>query len=150
MTKRYSASLAALVGFATILAVVPATAQSWRDRDSDGRPHSREWSRDGGGRSDRWDRRDNRRDWNRGWRGDRGWRHYGGRYGYEGYRGHWRTGQRYPYWRNDSYYLRDWRRYGLPPPWRGYRYYRADDGDVVMVAIATGMIGLIISGSLGY
>ena len=38
--------------------------------------------------------------------------------------------------------------YGLPAPRRGYRYYRADNGDIVMVAIASGIIGLIIGGAL--
>lgn len=97
-----------------------------------------------------WDRdRDrDRGDWDR----DRGyhhhWRYYGGRYGYNGYGGHWRTGQRYPYWRDNRYIVSDWRAYNLPPPRPGYRYYRDDNGDVVMAAIASGVIGLIIGGAL--
>lgn len=81
-------------------------------------------------------------------RGHHHWRYYGGRYGYNGYAGRWRTGQRYPYWRDNSYIVTDWRAYDLPPPRPGYRYYRDDNGDVVMAAIASGVIGLIIGGAL--
>lgn len=151
MKKYMTIGVATLVAAASVATATPAAAQ-WRDSDRDGRPDRAEWNRDRDrdGRPDQWDRRDNRRDWNRGWRGDRGhsWRYYGGRYGYNGYEGRWRTGQRYSYWRDRNYYISDYGRYGLPAPWRGYRYYRADNGDVVMAAIGTGIIGLIIGGAL--
>lgn len=151
MKKYMTIGVATLVAAASVATATPAAAQ-WRDSDRDGRPDRAEWNRDRDrdGRPDQWDRRDNRRDWNRGWRGDRGhsWRYYGGRYGYNGYDGRWRTGQRYSYWRDRNYYISDYGRYGLPAPWRGYRYYRADNGDVVMAAIGTGIIGLIIGGAL--
>ena len=119
----------------------------YRDSDRDGRPDYREWNRDRDrdGRPDQFDRRDNRRD---GYRGSRAYRYYGGNYGYDGYQGRWRTGQRYAYYNNSRYYLDDYRAYNLPPPRPGYRYYRDNNGDVVMAAIASGVIGLIIGGAL--
>ena len=119
----------------------------YRDSDRDGRPDAREWNRDRDrdGRPDQYDRYDNRRGGN-GY--DRGHRYYGGSYGYDGYQGRWRTGQRYPYYNNSRYIISDYRSYNLPPPRHGYRYYRSDNGDVVMAAIASGMIGLIIGGAL--
>jgi len=107
--------------------------RSYRDSDRDGRPDSREWNRDRDrdGRPDQYDRYDNRR-------------------GHGAYRGHgrWRQGEVYPHYRERAYVIDDYRAYRLPPPQRGYRYYRSDDGDVVMVAIASGLIGAIIGGAL--
>jgi Ni/Co efflux regulator RcnB len=104
----------------------------YRDSDGDGRSDRREWNRDRDrdGRPDQYDRRDNRR-------GDT-------------YRGgnRWRQGQVYPYYNNRGYYIQDYRAYNLPPPRRGYRYYRTDNGDVVMAAIAGGVIGLVLGGAL--
>ncbi|HVI33926.1 RcnB family protein [Phenylobacterium sp.] len=104
-----------------------------RDSDRDGRPDRREWNRDRDrdGRPDQYDRYDNRR---------------GHAYGHRSNR--WRTGQRYPYYNNRGYYISDYHRYRLPPPRPGYRYYRSDNGDIVMAAIATGIIGLIIADAL--
>jgi Ni/Co efflux regulator RcnB len=79
---------------------------------------------------------------------DHHWRYYGGRYGYEGYSGRWRTGQRYPYWRDQRYMINDWRAYHLPPPQPGYAYYGDPNGDIVMAALASGVIGLIVGGAL--
>lgn len=120
---------------------VPASAQ-WRDSDRDGRPDRREWNRDRDrdGRPDQWDRRDNRREYR--------WREWGGRHGYNGYRGRWRTGQRYSHWNNRNYWVNDYGRYDLPPPRRGYRYYRDDNGDIIMAAIGTGIIAAILGSAL--
>lgn len=168
MNKTLRGSLAALIAVASVASAMPASAQYYgdrhRDSDRDGVPDRREWNRDRDrdGRPDQWDRRDHRRDWRhdwrsadrrwdrREWRDHRGhtWRYYGMNYGYDGYRGDWRTGQRYPYWRDNRYYIRDWRAYDLPPPRPGYRYYRDRNGDIVMAAVATGIIGLIIGGAL--
>jgi Ni/Co efflux regulator RcnB len=116
----------------------------YRDSDRDGRPDHREWNRDRDrdGRPDQYDRYDRRGDrYGYGYRGDR----YG--YGYrEGRR--WRQGEVYPYYRNRGYWIEDYRAYRLPPPRPGYRYYRSDNGDVVMAAIASGIIGMIIGGAL--
>ena len=149
MKKTLVAALAAVTAAAGVLPAGMAAAQPrhyvdrYRDSDRDGRPDRAEWNRDRDrdGRPDQYDRRDNRRDY-------RAHRYYGGSYGYSGYGGTWRTGQRYPYYNNSGYYISDYRAYNLPPPRSGYRYYRSDNGDVVMAAIASGVIGLIIGGAL--
>jgi Ni/Co efflux regulator RcnB len=138
--------------------VVPATAQAQdqhRGSDGDARTSSREWNRDSGrddrSGSDDWRRgRDERGNQasNRHRRSQRHWQYYGGEHGYDGYRGSWRSGQKYSNYRNSRYMIRNYRQYDLPPPQRGYRYYRDNNGDVVMAAVATGIIGLIIGGAL--
>ena len=151
MNKYLRGGMGALLAAASVLTAIPASAQ-YRDRDHDGVPNRYDRH---DGRYDRHERRDWRsadRRWDRReWRDHRGhqWRYYGSNYGYDGYRGAWRTGQRYPYWRDNRYYISNWRAYDLPPPRPGYRYYRDRNGDIVMAAIATGMIGLIIGGALG-
>lgn len=152
MKKLVLAALAATTAITGAMSAGAAAAQPGHyvrvdeRRDFD-RHDRRRWDRDDR-RGDRWERP---RHWDRSysrerWRG--GHRYYGGRYGYEGYRGHWRTGQRYPYWRDNRYVLEDYRVYRLPPPRAGYRYYRDDNGDIVMAAIASGVIGLIIGSQL--
>ena len=139
--------IAALAASTALSGMVPASVAGaqpyYRDRDRDGVPDRREWNRDRDrdGRPDQYDRWDNRR-------GHHAWRYYGGRYGYNGYRGRWRTGERFPYYRDRRYIVEDWRAYNLPPPRPGYRYYRDDNGDVVMAAIASGIIGLIAGAAL--
>lgn len=154
MKKTLIASLAVVTAAAGILPAGVAAAQPYghaygqryRDSDRDGRPDRAEWNRDRDrdGRPDQYDRRDNRRDG----RYSQAPRYYGGSYGYDGYRGQWRTGQRYPYYNNSRYYISDYGAYRLPPPRPGYRYYRSDNGDIVMAAIASGVIGLIIGSAL--
>ncbi|MBW8753655.1 MAG: RcnB family protein [Sphingomonadales bacterium] len=130
MTKKLSGAMAGLTALACVATAMPAAAQDrWRDRDRDGRP-------------DQVDRHDNRG-------GQYRWHTYGGRYGYNGYRGRWREGQRFDRWNNSRYYINDWRAYNLPPPRRGYRYYRDDNGDIVMAAVGSGIIGLILGSQLG-
>ena len=157
MKKTLVTAIAAVTAAAGILPAGVAAAQpayygayGQRDSDRDGRPDRAEWNRDRDrdGRPDQYDRRDNRRGqyWNRG--NHYGQRYYGGAYGYDGYRGAWRTGQRYPHYNNSRYVISDYRMYDLPPPRSGYRYYRSDNGDVVMAAIASGIIGLIVGGAL--
>jgi Ni/Co efflux regulator RcnB len=131
MNKALIVALAAMTATTGALPAGVAAAQPYGGRDHDGRAD----------RHDRYDRHDNRR-------GGHHFRYYGGKYGYNGYHGHWRTGQRYPNYRNSRYVIRDYRVYDLPPPRPGYRYYRDDNGDVVMAAIASGVIGLIIGGAL--
>lgn len=157
MKKTLVAAIAAVTAAAGILPAGVAAAQpayygaySQRDSDRDGRPDRAEWNRDRDrdGRPDQYDSRDNRRG-NNGNRGNQyGHRYYGGSYGYQGYQGAYRTGQRYSNYNNSRYYISDYRAYNLPAPRQGYRYYRSDNGDVVMAAIASGVIGLIIGGAL--
>ena len=49
---------------------------------------------------------------------------------------------------DNGYYISDYRSYRLPPPRPGYRYYRSDNGDIVMAAIASGLIGAIIGSAI--
>jgi Ni/Co efflux regulator RcnB len=150
MKKTLTGATAVLTAISCVLSAVPASAQQrWRDSDRDGIPDSREWNRDRDrdGRADQYDRYDNRRyDWRHDRRGEYRWRNYGDHYGYNGYRGRWRTGERFTYYDNPRYVISDWRAYDLPPPRRGYRYYRDDNGDVVMVA--SGIIGMILGSAL--
>lgn len=121
-----------LVGFA-------ASAQPYNgpygDRDRDGRPNyvERGRDRDHDGRPDDRDRWDNRRYEGRHW-GNRGH--------------HYARGQRFEHYGRRDYIVNDYRRYGWAPPRRGYAYYRTDSGDVVMAAIATGIIASVIAGNL--
>lgn len=172
MNKFLTATVAALTALGTVASAIPAQAQSqWRDSDRDGRSDRSEWNqdRDRDGRPDQYDRNDNRgqysRDDRRGranghyknkhakhqWRDQRGrdWQYYGSNYGYNGYDGQWRTGQRFSQYQNRSYMVNDYGNYGLPAPRQGYRYYRDNNGDIVMATIAGGIIGLIIGSAIG-
>lgn len=93
---------------------------------------------------DRQDRRDHRR-----WERERARGYWGGRPYYDSYGGY-RTGQVYRYYGNSRYVISDYHRYGLPAPRPGYRYYRDDNGNVIMAAIAGGVIGLILGGALSH
>lgn len=132
------------LSLATFAAPAAASAQSWwGDRDRDGRYER--WER----RADqnRWDgrrytERERYRDWRRGqrdqWRDSR--RRYGPPYGYAWGHRRWHRGAVIPYDYRRDWYVRDYRRYGWAPPPRGYGYYRTDTGDIVIAAIATGVI----------
>ena len=125
-----------------------------RDRRDDRREYRQERREDRREfRQDRrWDR--NNRDW---WRGRNDFRDYRGArsgywyapsYGYyrvePRYYGYsWRRGAYLPL-RYRDYYVRDPYVYGLGPAPRGYRYVHAND-DIVMIAIATGLIASVLS-----
>lgn len=121
-------------------APLAASAQSWGDRDRDGRYER--WER----RSDqnRWDgrgytRRERERDWRRGQRDQaRDWRRDRREYRRDMRR--WHRGAVIPYDYRRNWYVNDYRRYGYPPPPRGHAYYRTDTGDIVLAVIATGVI----------
>ena len=176
MNKFFTTTVAALTALGTVASAIPAQAQSQRrDSDRDGRSDRSEWNqdRDRDGRPDQYDRNDDRndgrgqysRDDRRGranghyknkharnqWRDQRGrdWQYYGNNYGYNGYDGQWRTGQRFSQYQNRSYMVNDYGNYGLPAPRQGYRYYRDNNGDIVMATIAGGIIGLIIGSAIG-
>ena len=58
----------------------------------------------------------------------------------------WQRGQRLS--DRDRYsQVRDWDRYNLRAPPRGYGYYRADNGDILLALLASGLIGQVFSGS---
>lgn len=161
MKARILIGLAALTAFAAPMA---AEAQSWRgDRDRDGRYERSERRSDN--RDWRQDRRDDRREWRQDRRDDRReYRQdrrqyygdnrrydrpnyyaprrdysYGYGYGYQQPR-RWYRGATIPYDYRRSWYVNDYRPYGWAPPPRGYGYYRTDTGDIVLAAIATGVI----------
>lgn len=52
----------------------------------------------------------------------------------------WRRGDRLPNYARTQYREVDWRRERLRQPPRGYHYVRDDRGEVLLVAIATGVI----------
>jgi len=108
---------------------------SYSHRDND-----RRWDRRHGDNDRRWDRDHHRR-----WEGNRYRYRAPARYvyphGYASYR--WNVGHRLPRSYYGSSYYVDYRPYGLAPPPYGYRYVRVDN-DVVLVAIATGLISNII------
>ncbi|WP_172448475.1 RcnB family protein [Caulobacter mirabilis] len=129
--------LTAAVALGVLASAGAASAQPYgygRDRDRDyGRYEQRYDRYDRYDRHDRYERRDRR---------DR----YEARRYYEprSYHGQWRRGDRLP----DRYrygYAVDYRDYRLAPPPRGYEYRRAGD-DVVLAAIATGIIASVLVG----
>ena len=123
-----------------------------RDDRRDYRDDRREDRRDY--RSDRrWDR--NNRDWWRGrddfrdYRGARSGYWYAPSYGYyrvepRYYGQRWQRGHYLPH-SYRSYYVRDPYAYNLRPAPRGYRYVHAGN-DIVLIAIATGLIASVLSG----
>jgi Ni/Co efflux regulator RcnB len=122
----------ALATLATVAAPMAASAQQWRgDRDRDGR-------------YERWERREDRRDYRRDHRRDHRYddrRYSGPPYGHAyGHRSRWYRGATIPHSHRSTWYIRDYHRYGYAPPPRGYGYYRTDTGDIVLAAIATGVI----------
>ena len=113
----------------------------WRnDHRNDWRnDHRNDWRYD-----HRNDRRYDRRDWDRNY----GFRHYDGRrYDYGRYvrpSGYyyrpWRYGDRLPYgYYSDRYVVNNYHAYRLRPPPYGYHYVRVDH-DVVLAAIASGIV----------
>jgi Ni/Co efflux regulator RcnB len=120
-----------LAGFAASAQPYGGGGGPYGDRDRDGRPNyvERGQDRDRDGRPDQRDRYDNRRD---------------------RYVGHQRyaRGQRFDHYRSRSYIVSDYRRRGWAPPPRGYAYYRTDSGDVVMAALASGIIASVIADGL--
>jgi len=147
--------LATLLALGTVITSLPAEAQQ-HGNNGNGRSGQAEWNRDHERETNqrrnqaaaRQDRRERVRDNRQARRQARRLQYYGSNYGYQGYQGRWRSGQRFPNYRNSRYYVNDYAAYGLPAPQRGYRYYRADNGDIVMAAVASGIIGLIVGGAL--
>jgi Ni/Co efflux regulator RcnB len=133
--KRLFAATAAV---ALLLVSVGALADPPGDR---GHGHDKAWA-DGG--QDRGDydgygdaRGNNPKDQGRHDNGrHRGWEKQG-----------YRRGERLPArYSSTEYYVTDYQRYDLREPERGYRWVRDDDGQFVLVAVATGIITDIILG----
>jgi Ni/Co efflux regulator RcnB len=115
-------AFAALLIGTTLVAGAPVTALA--------APHGH-----GGGSHGSWNGGGSRGSWNHGGSA----RSYGGGY---------RVGGVFPHYSNNRYWIQDYRAYRLPPPRYGYRYYRDDNGDIVMAAIASGLIGLVVGSEL--
>lgn len=125
--KRHLFALALLSAVPMVMTTTAAFAQGqdWGGQDDDhghGNGHGHGHGHDG---DDRGWRDDDHHDHGR----HRGWdKHYGrGEYLPERYRVR-------------EYYVEDYRTYRLAPPPPGYGWYRNDDGEYVLVAIATGLI----------
>lgn len=160
--KRLLITAAAALTLVGPLAATSAYAQDWYrggDRDSrydrDGRDNNRRGDnsmrrdRDRDGIPNRVDRWDNRRDNGYYWNG----RFYRGAppsayYGKPGFRVGYRTWARGEYIpRGYRVYNVDYRAHRLGPPPRGYHYVRDDRGDILLAAIATGLIASVIASS---
>ncbi|MBU6247601.1 MAG: RcnB family protein [Xanthomonadaceae bacterium] len=104
----------------------------WHDQDHGrGRDHGRDHDR-----GDDRDRRDDRHDGH--WDDDHGRGHGRGHdrdWVPPGHR--WERGHRYD---GPVYVVHDYREYRLRPPPRGYHWVRADDGQYLLIGIATGII----------
>ncbi len=100
-----------------------------RDHRSDrhDRRDHRDWRDDR--RDSRWDRRDDRRYYGDGYRdGRRDARHY------------WRKGDRFDGRYHRHVVVHDYHRYHVPPPRHGHYYARTDNGDLLLIAAATGLV----------
>ena len=145
--------------------------RDWRNDDDRTRAERREFRRDRREfRGERREFREARREWRDDRRDNRG-RNYGyyhgsprtyycapprttyyyapsysyGHPGYSyGYAPRWSRGQILPpHYRRHVVY--DYHRYGWGPPPRGYAYYRTNTGDIILAAVATGIIVSILT-----
>lgn len=128
MKKRLSLLIAAAV---IGMAAGPAMAQSHgHDRGDDSR-HERHDNR----HHDKHDRRDERRDERR---DDR---RYSGMHDRGRHEGWYKRGGHVPReYRTGRYVVTDWHREHLRQPPRGYHWVRSDNGDFLLVAVATGIV----------
>jgi Ni/Co efflux regulator RcnB len=134
MKKFTKIAALAVAAMAVTAAPMAASAQSYRgDRDHDGRYERNERRADhnryDGGRYTNRERYNDNRRYYADQRRDS--RYYRGATLPRQYRSNW--------------YIRDYNRYGYAPPPRGYGYYRTDTGDIVMAALATGLIVSLLS-----
>lgn len=153
MNKILTATLAAVIAGSTMGVATAADAQSRNDRQDrreqrddrrDDRQDRREFRQDQ--RQDRQEFRQDQRQYAR-------WQQSQRRYNAPRYvapRGYaarqWSYGQRMPVqYRDSRYIVSDYGRYGLRQPPRGYHYVRSGN-DVVLTAVATGLITAVIAG----
>jgi len=153
MKKILTAAIAATLAMGSMGVASAAEAQSRgnyeqrqdrRDDRRDDRNDRREWRQDN--RNDRREARQDQRAYAQWQRSER--RYNAGRY--QAPRGYqtrsWSYGQRMPsYYRSNQYVVNDYGRYGLRAPPRGYHYVRSGN-DVVLAAIAGGLITAVIAG----
>ena len=157
-----SALILAIAGMSTAQADPEWRGQNNTNNSSDYRGDNR--GNDHGNRHDNGNRDDNNRgnrhDNNRYDHGKRYDNNRGNHYGWDGQRYHapyqyvrpngyqvrtWRGGDRLPRAYRTSQYHVDYRQYHLNAPPRGYQYVRVNN-DVVLTAIATGIIASVITG----
>ncbi|MFJ6024071.1 RcnB family protein [Brevundimonas sp. NPDC092305] len=147
MKKMMMIGALAMAALTAVPSIAAAQSRHGGDRDRDGRYER--WERrsdhnrhDGG----RYTNRERYNDYRRGqrdqWRDRREYRHYprGNAYGYYQQPRRWYRGAVIPRDYRRSWYVDDYRRYGWGAPPRGYGYYRTDTGDIVLAALATGVI----------
>ncbi len=161
MKKALTAALAATFAVTTLGMASAAEAQSrgqheQRQDRRDDRRDDRNDRRDGrqDARDHRHDaRQDRRHDARQDQRAYGRWQQSQRRYNagrYQAPRGYavrqWSYGQRMPtYYRSNQYVVSNYGQYGLRAPPRGYQYVRSGN-DVVMTAVATGLITAVIAG----
>jgi len=143
--------LTATLALTVLASAGAASAQSYQGR-GDGRYEQTQDRRDDR-REDRADRRDDRRDDRAERRSDNRYerraerRYNAGRYhAPRGYQARsWHRGDRLPASYRANAYRVDYRTYRLAPPPRGYHYNRVGN-DVVLSAVATGVIASVLVG----
>lgn len=151
MKKVLTAALAATLALSSLGVASAAEAQS---RGADRHEQRQDRRDDRNDRRDsRQDSREDRREFRQEQRAYGRWqqsqrRYSAGRYnpprGYQTRQ--WTYGQRMPsYYRSNQYVVRDYGRYGLRQPPSGYQYVRSGN-DVVLAAVATGLITAVIAG----
>lgn len=145
MNKFLTAAVATVIAASSLGVADAASAQSRNDRHD--RQDRREQQVDR--RDHRQDQRANRQDQRSYGRWQQSQRRYNAPR-YVAPRGHavrqWSYGQRMPaQYRDSRYVVRDYGRYGLRQPPRGYEYVRSGN-DVVLAVVATGLITAVIAG----
>ena len=150
MKKFLTAAIAATLAVSSMGVATAAEAQSRgnyeqrQDRRDDRQDDRREW---------RQDNRDDRREFRQDQRAYGRWQQSQRRYNagrYQAPRGYqqrdWSYGQRMPsYYRSNRYVVSNYGQYGLRAPPRGYHYVRSGN-DVVLAAVAGGLITAVIAG----
>ena len=134
--------LIAAAAISVLASAGAASAQSYqRGYDQRGSQYQSYDRYDRGDRYDRSDRydRNERYDARGHGRYDNRGHHYGQQHRY-------RRGDRLPSAYRSRAYAVDYRHYGLRAPPYGYQYSRVDSGQIILAAIATGLIASIISG----
>ena len=148
MKKVLTAAIAATLALGSVGLASAAEAQSRGPAHQEQRQERRDDRRD-----DRAERRDDRREARQDQRAYARWQQSQRRYSAGRYtppRGYqtraWAYGQRMPAsYRSSGYVVRNYGAYGLRQPPSGYQYVRSGN-DVVLTAVATGLITAVIAG----